>query len=119
MALKSAAGKKGGKTGRSKSPFGQPSDDEVFEILIPEGAESGKIPASDAYIGKVINVERGEGKDSGNPMLTWTLEMATGPYKGMHFRMWTTLTANSMWKMADVMTALGIEWKAGQPVRIK
>ena len=78
-----------------RKPFSSPADDEVIEILIPEGAESGKIPAGDQYIGKLLGVTQEISKTSGNPMLVWAFEMYEGEFAGMDFRMWTTLSDNA------------------------
>ena len=101
-----------------RTPFSSPAANEDVEIIIPEGAESGLIPAGDQYIGRCLGFVHEESKSSGNPMLTWTFTMHEGDYKGMDFTLWTTLTENSMWKMSDVLTALGIEWEPGVPLRI-
>lgn len=106
-------------TKKGKSPFGQPADDEAIELLIPEGAESGRIPAGDQYIGKLLGLVQGESESSGNPMITWTFTMYDGDFQGMDFNMWTTLTANSMWKLADTLTALGVAWEPGVPLKIR
>jgi hypothetical protein len=102
-----------------RKPFSSPSDDETIEILIPEGAESGKIPADDQYIGKLLGVVQEESRSSGNPMLTWTFTIHEGDFQGMDFTMWTPLTSNAMWKLADTLTALGVKWQAGTPLRFK
>jgi hypothetical protein len=101
-----------------RTPFSSPSADESVEILIPEGAESGQIPAGDQYIGKCLGFVQGESKGSGNPMLTWTFTMHEGDFAGMDFTFWTPLTENSMWKLADTLTALGVDWEPGVPLSI-
>lgn len=101
-----------------KSPFGSPSDDETFEIMIPEGAESGKIPAGDQYIGKLLGAVVGKSK-ADNPMVTWTFTVNEGDFEGMDFRLWTPLTDNSMWKVSDVLAALGVPAKPGVKMTIK
>jgi len=102
-----------------QSPFGKPADDEVTEILIPEGAESGKIPADDQYIGRCLGFIQEESKKSGNPMLTWTFTMEEGDFIGMDFTLWTPMTANAMWKLADTLTALGVKWEPGVPLSLR
>lgn len=111
--------KKAKRAGKPDSPFGKPSADEVFDILIPEGAETGKIPASDQYIGKLLSLTKETSKTSGNPMWTWVFTIAEGDYAGLDFTMWTPLTPNALWKLADTLTALGIDWKPGEPVSFK
>ncbi len=107
------------RTGKPGNPFGKPSQDETFELLIPEGAESGKIPASDQYIGKLLDVTKEVSKRSQNPMWVWRFEIVKGKYKGMEFPIWTTLTNNALWKIADTLTALGIAWEPGTPITFK
>lgn len=102
----------------SEKPFGRPSDNETVEILIPEGAESGKIPADNQYIGRCLGFVQEESKSSGNPMLTWTFTMEEGDFMGMDFTLWTSLTANAMFKLADTLTALGIKWEPGVPLNL-
>lgn len=101
-----------------RKPFSSPAEDEVIEITIPEGAESGQIPKGDQYIGRLMGVIQETSKGSGNPMLTWAFEMYEGEFAGMDFTMWTPLTDNAIWKLSDTLTALGVKWEPGTKVRI-
>ena len=103
---------------KNDRPFGAPVDDETFETLIPEGAESGKIPAGDKYIGKIIGLRK-ETSSNDNPMWVWDFEIVEGDFAGMTFTQWTTLTNNSLWKLADTLTALGVDWEPGEPINFK
>lgn len=107
------------KAKKNERPFGSPSDDETFETLIPEGAESGKIPKGDQYIGKLIGLSKGVGQESGKPNWRADFTIVEGDYVGMDFSMWLPLTENSLWKMADTLTALGVDWEPGQPINFK
>jgi hypothetical protein len=107
------------RTEKPENPFGTPSDDETFEILIPEGAESGKIPAGDQYIGKLISVTRADSKSSGNPMLVWVFTVVDGDFQGFDFTLWTSLQSNALWKLGETLNSLGVPWKAGEPIRFK
>lgn len=105
---------------RDKSPFSaSPVDDEAVEVILPEGAESGRIPAGDQYIGQLLGMVHGRSKSSDNPMLTWTFTMYKGDFRGMDFTLYTPLSENSMWKLADTLTALGVKWEPGVKVSIK
>jgi hypothetical protein len=104
------------RTAKPGNPFGAPSLDETFEILIPEGAESGKIPAGDQYIGKLISLTKKDSASSGNPMWVWVFTIVSGDYKGLDFTLWTSLQSNALWKIADTLTAMGIPWSPGEPI---
>jgi hypothetical protein len=99
-----------------ESPFGRPMEDETVTILIPEGAESGKIPADDQYIGRCLGFVKELSQSSGNPMLTWVFQIEEGEFAGMDFTLWTPLVDTTMWKVMDTLTALGIPWKPGTPL---
>ncbi|HXK40442.1 MAG TPA: hypothetical protein VJ837_06450 [Candidatus Paceibacterota bacterium] len=104
---------------REKTPFSaSPAEDEVIEVVIPEGADSGKIPSSDKYIGQLLGLVYGESENSGNPMITWTFTVYKGEFRGMDFNLWTTLTENSMWKLGDTLAALGVKYEPGIKVKI-
>lgn len=111
--------KKAKRTAKPANPFGSPSKDEVFDLLIPEGAETGKIPASDNYIGKLISLTKETSKSSGNPMWTAVFTITKGDYKGMDFTLWLSLGSNALWKVADTLTALGVPWEPGKPLKFK
>ncbi len=100
--------KNGRRTAPPAQPFGSPSDNETFDILIPEGAESGKIPAGDQYIGKLMTMVKAIAKSSGNPMWTLTFSIAEGKYAGMDFTIYLTLQPNALWKVTETLTALGV-----------
>ncbi len=107
------------RTASPAAPFGNPSTDEVFDILIPEGAATGKIPARDDYVGKIFALLKKEAKSSGNPMWVFTASITEGEYRGMDFDLFCPLTPNALWKLADTLAALGIKFSAGQPVSFK
>lgn len=111
--------KKAKRSAKPDSPFGTPAADETFEILIPEGAESGKIPAGDQYIAKLIGLKKDNSKSSGNPMWVWTFTIIKGDFQGLDFTLWTSLQSNALWKLADTLTALGVPWEPGQPINFK
>lgn len=104
---------------RSGKPFADPSADEIFEILIPEGAESGKIPSGDDYILQCLSVTFGKAKSSGNPMYTFVFTIFEGDYKGMDFELYCPLTDNALWKLSDTLTALGQKVTPGKPMKVR
>lgn len=103
------------RTAKPDAPFGTPSDDEVFELLIPEGAETGQIPESDQYIGKLIALTREIAKSSGNKMWVAVFTIEQGDYRGMDFKLFMPMQANALWKAADTLRAIGVEFEAGVP----
>lgn len=107
------------RTARPDAPFGAPSPDEVFEILIPEGAATGKIPAGDQYIGKLLTLVKSKAKSSGNEMWVFTFTISEGEYAGMDFPIYAALTPNALWKLADTLAALGVKFVAGEPLNFK
>ena len=74
------------------------------------GVESGgaKVPADD-YAFKVAKCVMGESKSSGNPMVVFTFEITQGKYKGKKLIERATLTKESLWKLKNILEALGIE----------
>lgn len=108
------------RTGPAANPFKKrPAADESFELLIPEGAESGKIPAGDQYIGKLIDIAKDKSKEKQTPMWVLKFSIVKGKYKGMDFTMWLVLSPNALWKVADSLTALGVQWEPGTPMTFK
>lgn len=109
----------GARTARPDAPFGSPNLDEVFEILIPEGAATGKIPASDQYLGKLLTVAKRDAKSSGNPMWVFNFTISEGEYAGMDFAIFCVLTPNALWKLTETLAALGVRIRPGEQVRFK
>lgn len=113
--------KKAKRTASPSRPFGSPSENEAFEILIPEGAASGRIPAGDQYIGKlttlISNVSRG---GQGNPQLVFGFELVTPrDFRGMDFQLYCPKVDKAMWKLGDTLTALGIKYEPGKPFKLQ
>lgn len=101
------------KAKRGKKPFGTPAaeDNGRFEILIPPGAETGVIPDGDKYIGKLSRAGQNVSKKGkGNPQWYFTFSLVTPKaYKGMEFTQYCPLVPNSLWKLTDTCTALGVK----------
>lgn len=110
--------KKAKRTAKPSKPFGSPAQDELIEILIPEGAETGKIPARDDYIGKLTTLITGKSKRSGNDMLTFGFQIVKGDYKHMDFQLYCPKVTAAMWKLGEVMTALGVDYEPGKRFKL-
>jgi hypothetical protein len=110
------------KKAKRGKPFGAPNaeDDGNFSILIPEGAESGKIPASDQYIGKLMTLTKSVSQGGkGNKMWTFGFQIVKGKYVGMDFQLYCPLVPNAMWKLADTLAALGVKYVPGKEINFK
>lgn len=110
------------KKAKKSKPFGSPaaSDNGRYQILIPEGAESGLIPDSDQYIGKLTNIIQNVSKQGkGNPQYVFSFQL-TSPkkYRGYDFDLYCPLVEKSMWKLADTLTALGVRFTPGKQFEI-
>lgn len=92
--------------------------DDEFEVDLSntEGKRSFRIPAGD-YAMNCVNVEH-QISSTGNPMYMWVFSVVEGDYAGREFRTYTVLKENALWKLAEVLEALGIG-KAGDTVRFK
>jgi len=75
-----------------------------------KGVESGggrvRVPEGD-YRAKVVSIKQGTSKSSSNPMLTWEFVGTAGKLKGKKLKDYTTLTAESLWKLKGLLEALG------------
>jgi hypothetical protein len=110
------------KKAKRGKPFGAPNaeDDGMFSILIPEGAESGKIEASDQYIGKLMTLTKSVSQGGkGNKMWTFGFQIVKGKYVGMDFQLYCPLVPNAMWKLADTLAALGVKYVPGKEINFK
>ena len=92
------------------NPFGSPSDEnDNFEVDLPEADSGGSdfsIPAGD-YPARVIDLDHQTSK-AGNPMWVWTFGICKGEHEGKEFRTYTALSAAAMWKLNEVVVALGL-----------
>ena len=97
------------------NPFGKaPDGDDEFEIdgLDEAGDSKFRIPEGE-YKMRLIELEKGESK-AGNPMWIWTFCVIDGDHEGTELKTWTALTPAAMWKLSEVLTALGFEAKDGR-----
>lgn len=104
------------------NPFGKPSmakGDGTFEFQLPDtmGQGRGRIPKG-KYIGRCTSIVSDTSKSSGNPMWVWEFVITKGPHAGRDFKLWTVLTDDAAWKVAETMTALGVDAQPGEKIRI-
>lgn len=75
------------------------------------GVDSGgrtRVPEDD-YLVKVVSVKHDTSKSSGNPMLVWEFEIVDGKFAGKKLRDRTVLQENSLWKLKQLLEAMGVE----------
>lgn len=110
-----------GKT-RMTTTFGKPKakdSDGNFKFKLPEnmGAGRGRIKAG-PRVGRCVDVIEENAKSSGNPMWTWTFVITAGPDAGRDFKLWTVLTDDAAWKIAETFKALGLEAEPGEEITL-
>jgi hypothetical protein len=96
------------------NPFGNPEqeDEDIFAIDGLDDVESKfKIPEG-YYVAKVIDIEK-QTSQAGNPMWVWTFTTTKGQYQGTELKVWTALTQAALWKLMEVLKALGIKPEKG------
>jgi hypothetical protein len=106
----------------TKTAFGKPKaakGDGTFEFKLPEnlGSGRGRIPKG-KYIGRCTSIISDTSKSSGNPMWTWEFVITKGPHAGRDFKLWTVLTDDAAWKVAETLSALGIKVTPGEKIKI-
>lgn len=91
------------------SPFGAPNaaEDDVFSVDLTDAQSSFQITPG-TYPAKVIGVEKGLSKTSGNPMFTFTFVIMSGEFAGREFKNFCSLSPAAAFKLAEVVTALGL-----------
>lgn len=104
------------KATKPETPFGKPvPNDTVFEFVVPEDT-SLRIPAG-PYMGRCVGVKQDVSKEAKNPMYVWDFVITKGKYAGRDFRLWTSLTANAMWKLIETLAAFGVKGKVGEKLQ--
>ena len=88
------------------NPYSQPSSDEVFEVQMDVADERSK-PNPGDYQAKLTDLEKGHSR-AGNPMWIWHFSLTGGPHSGHSYRYYTAVTPAAMWKVTEVVTALGL-----------
>ena len=89
---------------------------DLFEIDLSEVSTSSAIPEG-TYKVRCIEVEQSVSQ-SGNPMFIWTFTIVEGQYQGKDYKVYTVTTPSALWKVAEVVTALGVG-QSGQVVKFK
>jgi len=92
--------------------FSKPREEDVFEIDLTGMAEGGAVLIPEGqYEAVCVEVKHGYAKSSGNPQWIWRFAIAKGPHAGVELLYYTALTPGALWKVSEVVTALGL----GQP----
>ena len=81
------------------------SQGELFEADLSEAS----IPAG-AYAAQLTDLFK-DVSSSGNDMWVWEFTIAEGQHLGQTLRTYTALTASAVWKLAQVVRALGLPMK--------
>jgi hypothetical protein len=90
---------------------------EAFEVDLSTVEEASYAIPDGNYKAKCIDVTQ-EVSKSGNPMFVWQFELVEGQYAGRQFKSWTAITPAAMWKVAEIVTSLGVG-QQGQVVKFK
>lgn len=97
----------------AKNPFGkpkntEPEDDDFSLDDVVEGGSNFLFPDGD-YRARVIDVVK-ETSKAGNAMWVWTFLIMQGDEGGLgkEVKCWTALTPAAMWKLTEVLKAIGI-----------
>jgi len=120
------AGRRSGKTPKPDGPKEQgPAEpvglpDEPAEIPVPGGEEeyfeedfqdvddSFKLATEGMHHAKVIDFEKADSR-TGNPQYIWLFRITAGESKDIELRYWTSLLPQARWKVAETLSAVGIE----------
>lgn len=89
---------------------------DMFEVDLSEVSTNSAIPEG-IYKVRCIEVEQAVSQ-SGNPMFVWTFTIVEGEYQGKDYKVYTATTPAALWKVAEVVTALGVG-QTGQVVKFK
>lgn len=95
---------------------GSATNADMFEVDLSEVSTSSAIPEG-TYKVRCIEVEQSVSQ-SGNPMFIWTFTIIEGEYQGKDYKVYTVTTPSALWKVAEVVTALGVG-QSGQVVKFK
>ena len=92
------------------------SSADSFEVDLTNTSGGYNVPDG-TYKVRCVEVEQSVSQ-SGNPMFIWTFTIVEGDQAGKDFKLWTALTPAAMWKVGEVVQALGIG-QTGQVVKFK
>lgn len=104
-------------TGPATMPGQNVSANDAFEVDLNGIEQSGYVIPDGKYRIKCKDVEQSISQ-SGNPMFIWSFEVSDGPNKGFEIKYFTAITPAAMWKVAEVVVALGIG-QTGAVVKFK
>ena len=92
-------------------PFGnaptQETDDDDFNVDLPEDESLSFCIPEGPHMVEVANLEKAT-SEAGNNMWVWYLEVCEGPHQDHELRVYTALTPAAMWKLREVLEALGL-----------
>ena len=105
-------------TPSSTAPFapGAAAANQGFEVDL-SSASNGYVVPDGLYRVRCVGVEQTV-SNAGNPMFKWSFVVVDGEHAGHDFLYFTALTPAAMWKVAEVVVALGVG-QAGQVVKFK
>jgi hypothetical protein len=92
-------------------PFAMEDEDDFFWDPEENPAGSGFQIPEDDYAVHCTDVVKGYSKSSGNPMWTFDFSVTEGPHAGFDFKVFCALTPAALWKLDEVMIALGFKDK--------
>lgn len=101
--------------GKPSNNSAEGADDE-FELEGLDEIESKYLVPDGVYKLKLMDIEKTTSQ-AGNPMWVWNWTIIEGEQAGKDFKMWTAITAGALWKMQQVLAALGLH--DGESPRVK
>ena len=85
-----------------------PTGNEVFEIDMGSATvDDRRDPSPGDYEATLSDLEKSFSK-AGNPMWVWHFKLNGGSFTGYTYRYYTAVTPAAMWKVAQVVAALGL-----------
>lgn len=89
---------------------------DAYEVDLTD-IQSGFIIPDGMYPVRCIDVDQGV-SNAGNPQYIWTFTTTQGEFAGRDFKLFTAITPAAMWKVGEVVVALGIG-AVGQKVKFR
>lgn len=106
----------------SHDPFDEDAfleDEDEFGADLGDAEDNGssfQIPPK-KYAMHVTDVVK-KVSSAGNPMFEWDFMVTEGEYQGKTFKLWTVTTPAGLWKLSEVVVALGLGNK-GEKIKFK
>lgn len=100
----------------AKPTYGAPVDEDMFEVEDLDKIESKYLIEDGPRKLKVTGLEK-DVSSAGNKMWVWEFTIVGGKDAGKEFKMWTALTAGALWKLEQVLVALGLGKEGASRVR--